>query len=192
MSLPFSDHTNAVISLRTGQQYALDSLFEEYYQALVYFAFRMIRSREDAQDIAIESFAKLWEKREGFENYQNIKGFLYLTTRNACIDYFRRTQKDRLLKSALHHLSDTFQEETTGLEQIRAETLRKITEEMEKLPQQCRSVFELSVIRGLKSRQIADQLNISVSNVTSQKSRAVHILRAALLKGLKGVFFWIG
>lgn len=176
-----SNHTNIVDSLNNGQQQALDGLFTQYYRALVYFAMRILKNQEEAEDIVIESFSKLWNNREKMESVQNIKGFLYLTTRNACVDHLRAERKIRDMQKELQALADPV-EQNTDMETTRAEMLRHIYEEMEKLPHQCRNVFKLSVIRGLKSRDIADELNISVSNVTSQKSRAIQLLRTALVK----------
>ena len=180
---PIHTHTDIVASLKDGQPQALDELFNQYYRALVYFALRIIKNHEEAEDIVIESFSKLWNNRERMESLQNIKGFLYLTTRNACINELRSRKKIHNLKEELHALIDPVLPDI-ALETFRAETLRYIYEEMEKLPQQCMNVFKLSVIKGLKSKDIAHQLNISVSNVTSQKSRAIRLLRTALVRKL--------
>ncbi len=180
MTLP-NNHTNIVVRLNNGQHEALEVLFEQYYRALVYFALRVIKSQEEAEDLVIESFSKLWNSREKMESVQNIKGFLYLTTRNACVDYIRRQRKMREMQTELQFFVEPSVQDM-DIETTRAEMLRHIYEEMEKLPQQCRDVFKLSVIEGLRSKEIAGELNISVSNVTSQKSRAIRLLRTALVK----------
>ena len=183
------NHTNLVYNLNKGQQQALDEVFAQYYRALVYFAIRIIKSQEEAEDIVIESFSKLWDYRERMESVQNIKGFLYLTTRNTCVDYIRAQKKLRDMQKELLLFADPVVQDS-DIEITRAETLRHIYEEMEKLPQQCQHIFKLSVIKGLKSREIARELNISVSNVTSQKSRAVRLLRTALVKRM--IHFIVG
>ncbi|MBN8858505.1 MAG: RNA polymerase sigma-70 factor [Sphingobacteriales bacterium] len=188
MDLP-QNNTAIIESLRDGQQRALDGLFAQYYRALVYFAMRIIKSQEEAEDIVVESFSRLWNNREKMESLQNIKGFLYLTTRNACVDHLRAQRKFRDIQKELQILADPIIADI-DIDTTRAETLRHIYEEMEKLPKQCRNIFKLSVIKGLKSRDIANKLNISVSNVTSQKSRAVQLLRTALVKRM--IHFFIG
>jgi len=182
-------HIDIVERLNNGQPQALEELFAQYYRPLVYFALRIIKSQEDAEDVVIETFSKLWDNREKMEGLRNVKGFLYLTTRNSCIDVLRAQKKMMEVKGDLHALAEpdlpSIETETT-----RAEILRQIGEEMEKLPKQCRNVFTLSVIQGLKSKDIANQLNISISNVTSQKSRAVRLLRTALMKRV--LHFFVG
>jgi RNA polymerase sigma-70 factor (ECF subfamily) len=48
------------------------------------------------------------------------------------------------------------------------------------LPDQCRAIFQLSRFGGLKYREIADQLNISIKTVEAQVSRALKHLRDQL------------
>jgi len=181
MSEEANKHIDIVERLNHGQPQALEELFAQYYRPLVYFALRIIKSQEEVEDIVVETFSKLWDNREKMEGLQNIKGFLYLTTRNSCIDVLRARKKMMEVKEGIYILSDPALP-SIETEMTRAETLRLIKDEMEKLPKQCRDVFKLSVIQGLKSKDIANQLNISISNVTSQKSRAVRLLRTALLK----------
>ena len=56
----------------------------------------------------------------------------------------------------------------------------KIDEAISGLPDQCKKVFELSRQRGFKNREIAEELNISVSVVEKHISKALHKLREAL------------
>lgn len=176
---PSNDDTDLIAGLKTGNEKALDALFTQLYRPLVYFALRIIKSREEAEDIAVDAFSKLWNRRMGFESYAALKAFLYLTVRNACLDYLRQLKR---APASSEDLTVLMQEDAFEAEQIQAELLQKIYEEMEKLPKQCRQVFKLSVLDGLKSKEIASHMRISVTNVTSQKTRAVLLLRTALLK----------
>ncbi|MCO5235231.1 MAG: sigma-70 family RNA polymerase sigma factor, partial [Chitinophagaceae bacterium] len=115
------NHTNIVDSLNNGRQQALDELFAQYYRALVYFAMRIIKNQEEAEDIVIESFSRLWDNRERMESVQNIKGFLYLTTRNACVDYLRAQKKIRDIQKELQFRSEPMVGDI-DIETTRAET----------------------------------------------------------------------
>ena len=52
--------------------------------------------------------------------------------------------------------------------------------EIEELPDQCKSIFKLSRINGLKNQEIADKLDISVRTVETQIYRALKILKSRL------------
>jgi len=185
--LPDND-TELIYKLRNGDEQALSYLFDQFYKALCYFAFRIINNKEEAEDIVIGVFSKLWDRKGDFENLLKIKGFLYVTTRNGCYDYLRKAAKENKTQKDLLNLLTQNEDEYFEAEKTMAEVLRKVYAEIENLPVQCKTVLKLSVFEGLKSKEIADQLNISVSNVTSQKSRAVKLVKTALLK--QKVLFW--
>ena len=59
--------------------------------------------------------------------------------------------------------------------------IERITENtIEELPDQCKSIFKLSRINGLKNQEIADKLDISVRTVETQIYRALKILKSRL------------
>jgi RNA polymerase sigma-70 factor (family 1) len=186
------DDIHLIAGLKTGRESALNALFDQFYQALCYYAIKMINDQSEAEDIVTDTFSKLWNRKEDFETMQHVKGFLYISTRNACLDHLRQKQRNRTAQKELSYLLTSEEEEGLVAEQIRTEVLRKIYEEIEKLPKQCRQVFELSVFEGLKSKDIAKRMDITVSNVTSQKSRAVHLLRTAVLKRIIAWILWLG
>ena len=68
------------------------------------------------------------------------------------------------------------------LESIRAEVLRRIEEDIKALPEKYKVVFELTYYSGMNSRQIAEKLGLSVTNVTTLRSRALQLIKKELLK----------
>lgn len=69
--------------LRTGDRQALKEIYLYHYSALFFFAYRLVQNAADANDVTSECFIKLWRRHARFKNADNIKGFLYLTCRNA-------------------------------------------------------------------------------------------------------------
>jgi RNA polymerase sigma-70 factor (ECF subfamily) len=167
-----------IIKLRHGEGQALTLLFDEYYTALHYFAFRLIENNEEAEDIVLDIFGKLWTRRENFESLVNIKAFLYIATRNTCFNYLHQKRRHAGYKKDLAYLADMSNEERSEQLKIEAELLRNIHTAIEKLPDRCRIVFELTYFEGLKTDEIAKKLNITISTVTSQRHRAIQLLRA--------------
>jgi RNA polymerase sigma-70 factor (ECF subfamily) len=179
-----SDATT-VYAFRNGNTKALTYFFNCYYSPLVFFAGRLISDTTAAEDIVEESFIKLWERHQDFETAQNIKAFLYISTRNACMDYFRKNQRQtESHKDFSYTASSSEDPEDVFLnnETIRAEVLGEIYQEIERLPTKAREVFKLSYLKGLKNQEIADQMGISVNTVKNQKARAIQLLKVVLLK----------
>lgn len=166
--------------LRSGKAEAMIPFFDLFYSRLCYFAERLIRNRPAAEDIVEDSFLKLWKKHADFGSIQNIKAFLYITTRNACLNFLKQTQRDEASKKELAYLSVEMEDFVLN-NMIRSEVLQEIHREIEKLPTQSRKVFKMSVLENMKNQEIAIALDISVHTVKNQKMRAMQLLRMSLL-----------
>lgn len=176
-SLPLDN--DIIDSLRKGDPDALQTLLKHYYSALCLFAERLLGDSAAAEDIVGESFVKLWNKRTNFENHQNLKAFMYITVRNACLNYLKQAKRDSLSKKQLAYLTGE-KEEFVLNEMIRAEVLKEIMDEISNLPEQCRKVLKLGYLEGMKNQEIADLLNISIHTVKNQKARAIQLLKIRL------------
>lgn len=162
--------------LKSENPKAFAFFFDLHYNPLCYFAERLVKDQQVAEDVVEESFMKLWDKRSDFESEHGIKAFLYITTRNACINIIKQSQRDTLSQAEMLYLADK-KEEFVLNEMIRSEVLRVIGRELDKLPVQCRTILKMSYVKGLKNHEIANQLDISVHTVRNQKARGLQLLR---------------
>lgn len=176
-SLPLDN--DIIVSLRKGDPDALQTLLKHYYSALCLFAERLLGDSAAAEDIVGESFVKLWNKRTNFENHQNLKAFMYITIRNACLNHLKQQKRESLNQKQLAYFTGE-KEEFVLNEMIRAEVLKEIMEEINNLPEQCRKVLKLGYLEGMKNQEIADLLNISIHTVKNQKARAIQLLKIRL------------
>jgi RNA polymerase sigma-19 factor, ECF subfamily len=176
-SLPLSN--DIIDTLKKGGPDALQSLLKQFYNPLCLFAERLLADRAAAEDIVGESFIKLWNKRTDFETMQNIKAFMYITVRNACLNHLKQAKRESLNQKQLAYLTSE-KEEFVLNEMIRAEVLKEIMREIDKLPEQCGKVLKLGYLEGLKNQEIADMLKISVHTVKNQKARAIQLLKIRL------------
>lgn len=176
-SLPLDN--DIIVSLKNGDPEALQTLLKHYYSALCLFAERLLADSAAAEDIVGESFVKLWKKRADFENHQNLKAFMYITVRNACLNYLKQAKRDSLSKKQHAYLTSE-KEEFVLNEMIRAEVLKEIMDAINNLPEQCRKVLKLGYLEGMKNQEIARLLNISVHTVKNQKARGIQLLKVRL------------
>lgn len=167
-------------SLKAGNSQVMITFFDLYYAPLCFFAYRLIRNRPAAEDIVEDSFMKLWKKHTDFESVQNIKAFLYITTRNACLNFLKQHQRDSASIRELAYLASEKEDHILN-SMVRTEVLREIYQEIEKLPAQSRKVFKMSILENMKNQDIARQLDISIHTVKNQKMRAMQLLRTKLL-----------
>jgi RNA polymerase sigma-70 factor (family 1) len=168
-------------SLRKGEDLALSFYFKLHAKSLVFFANRLINNSSEAEDVVADCFVKVWERRADFQTEENIKAFLYISCRNACLDYLRRIK----VKTSAQQVYLNQQEEgedTTLNHIITAEVLTILNEEISQLPENYREVFQLMYFDLKKTDEIADQLGLSVQTVRNYKARAIALLKTSMLK----------
>ncbi|HWK05564.1 MAG TPA: RNA polymerase sigma-70 factor [Puia sp.] len=164
-----------------GNSRAYTTIYNLCAPSIYYFAKRFVGDREVAEDITADTFIKLFRLHANFDSLINIRAFLRITTRNACLNYLRDLKsKDQQRKDLLYLLTQD-QEKGFPEDQYQAELLQRIYDEIEKLPKKCRQVFKLAFMDGLGNEEIAELLHINYQSVKNQKTRALKILRLALL-----------
>lgn len=153
-------------------------LFNTYYARLCYFAYKLVKDQEAAKDLAQDVFLKYWHKRNEYSSELAIKNFLYLSLRNACLNFIRH---DSVEKNYADTLADDTLEDEKGLAHlIKAEALVAIHNAIENLPEGCKTVLQLAYFEGLKNDQIANEMGVSINTVKTQKQRALKLLRLKL------------
>lgn len=170
-----------IAGFQQGSKEAFAAVYHMHYSRLYFFIKKLIDDREEAQDITAETFVKLWNLRSKFSTHENIKAFLYITARNACLDYLRYRQRQTANKQELSYVLLQNEEDIpTTNDEIRFEVVQQIFNEIENLPGQCKRIFKMAWIEGKKNAQIADELNLTEQTVKNQKVRAIKLLRMAL------------
>jgi RNA polymerase sigma-70 factor (ECF subfamily) len=164
-----------------GNSRAYTTIYNLCAPSIYYFAKRFVGDREVAEDITADTFIKLFRLHANFDSLINIRAFLRITTRNACLNYLRDLKSKDQQKKDLLYLLTQDQEKGFPEDQYQAELLQRIYDEIEKLPKKCRQVFKLAFMDGLGNEEIAELLHINYQSVKNQKTRALKILRLALL-----------
>ena len=93
MSVKMSIADFSIDRFRAGSLDDFQCVYELYYDTMYVFAYNLIHNEAEAQDMTTETFIKLWRLHANFESLNNIKAFLYVTNRNACLDALRFLQK---------------------------------------------------------------------------------------------------
>jgi RNA polymerase sigma-70 factor (ECF subfamily) len=166
-----------IIEFQKGDPTAFTTFFQMHYRPLCYFASQLIGSQPDAEDIVKDTYVKLWQKHGDFATPQNIKAFLYITTRNACLNFLRHVQVKESSRKELMYLEVEKGQDLVINQMIKAELMQEIYAEIEKLPEKRRMVFKMAYIEGLKNDEIATEMAISIHTVKEHKGKALQFLR---------------
>ena len=153
-----------------------EKVFHLFNPALVFFARRLVNDAAIAQDIVTEVFVKLWQKQADFKTVYSAKAFLYISTRNACLNHNQQVQYQTRIRETTRQQSNDI--ETGDMnEVIHAEVLQQVYNIVNGLPEKCKEVMLLSYTKGLDCHEIARQMRLSVHTVRNQKNRGVHLIR---------------
>lgn len=164
-----------------GEEEAFRMIFQQYFRPLCFFAQSIIEEMEPSRDLAQDALYKLWDRRLHFNTLGNIKAFLYITTKNACINYLKAEQR----RTARHQEVARQMEIDDGRIEVlitKEELLQQILLEVDSLPEKYGSVIKLAFMEGLSHQQISDRLSIPAATVRKQKERGLKLLQNTILK----------
>ncbi|HEY4150770.1 MAG TPA: sigma-70 family RNA polymerase sigma factor [Chitinophagaceae bacterium] len=175
------DAASIAKKFRQGKADAVQYIYKTHYRPLCAFAGKMVGNQLEAEDIAIDSILKLLEKKERFETLSAINSFLYVSVRNACVDFLRAMQRRNNLHREIFYLSAPGEDRVIW-EKDRVKIVKEIYVQVENLPPQCREVFKQLFYKRKSSARVARGMGISPQTVLNQKVKAIRFLRTALQK----------
>jgi RNA polymerase sigma-70 factor (ECF subfamily) len=163
--------------LKAGNKTAFEQIFRFYYQDLCRFAMFLSLSPEDAEEIVQEMFFKLWQNHTSLTVPVAVKSYLYASVKNAVLN----KHKHEKVKSAFIESNSSLEFDLDSSEIMEnAESLKNIENAINQLPEKRREVFIKCKIDGLKYKDIADELGISIKTVENQMGEALKFLRQKL------------
>ena len=181
MKKKFLDKENWLTAFNQGSSSAFRIIFESYNKILFTCAMQLVKDKEQAEDIVSEAFTKLWQRHDVFQTEEHIKAFLFVTTRNASLNYLRHIQRKTASQSELSYLQRDKDDQDIITDMIEGELLRKIYPLIETLPNKCKTIFKLIYFEDASTDEVAEKLHITPRNVLNQKRRAIQLLKKRLL-----------
>ena len=163
--------------------HTLEKYFRWMYRPLCLYALNITESYEDSEDIVQQIFVELLEKAiAGSLEVGDMKGYVYTVVRNRAVKYAKKNQEKVSVESAMY-LTD---EKALSIS-VEEEAL--VWDWIDALPTERRNIFLMAKQQGMKYREIAIQLNISIKTVEGQMGKALKTLRD---KAIKIYLFFFG
>ncbi|WP_223233095.1 RNA polymerase sigma-70 factor [Chitinophaga sp. CF418] len=157
--------------IATGDENAYRQLFRLFYKPLCQFATSIVRSNEQAEEIASDVFVNIWKNRERLLQVGNLKVYLYVSTRNTALNYLNKQQLQHFSIDELS-VELTVADSTPEQLMISGEMARKMAEAVNNLPPRCKIIYKLIREDGLKYKEVASILEISVNTIDVQMAIA--------------------
>lgn len=156
-----------------------NEIVDQYYSSLCFFAERTLRERHPAEEIVQDVFVKYWQLQERFGHPKEVRKFLYLSVRNASLNYLRDGRVRAARQNDFLQQAPVTEDDVTR-NIIEAEVWREISLAMNNLPEQCGRVIRMSFEQGLSTAEIAQAMGVAESTVRNQKARGISLLRKML------------
>ncbi|RZF59766.1 RNA polymerase sigma-70 factor [Sphingobacterium corticibacterium] len=161
-------------------------IFKKHYRALCYFAWQMVQDEKTAEDLAQDAFVSYLNNKTELPDDENaIKSFLYSSIKHAV---FNLSRHNKVVRKFWERTVFTESDDIDYEHQIiRAEFMTAIYDALEKLPEGCRKIMVMSYVDGYSNEEIAQELEISINTIKTQKRRGLSVLR----EKLNFNYFWM-
>jgi len=172
------DECSLIQRLSAGDTEAFGTLVDAHQRRILRFAARMLGDADAAQDIAQETFLRLWRARARLRPEGDLGCYLLRIARNLCLDSLRarHVTEDMDESADLPQPPEDRLAASVGADAL-AEAVRRC---VQNLPEPQRVVFVLSFYEEMSYRDIAALLGCPVGTVASRKYQAVEALRRRL------------
>jgi len=167
-----------------------EEIFRTHYSELCSYAFNFTKDLDDAEEVVQDIFVKLWDNKKNIDVKTSIKSYLYSSVRNRCLNTIKHIEireKYKEFNKQEIELDENLQEN----ESEKTEMEQKLRNLIDNLPEKRRRIFIMSRYNGLKYKEIAEELSISIKTVENQMGKAMKFLRQELTELSVIIFFVI-
>ena len=166
---------------------AYKELYLLMFDSLFHFSYSFVKSKQVAEELVSDVFIKLWQIRTQLNAVDSLKLYLFGITKNFSLSYLARASKNLSIQLDEINLDEINIESVIEFKNpedlcISKETIKDVMQAIQNLPPQCQIIFSLVKVEGLKYKEVAKLLNISVFTVRNQVAIATKKIEDALLQ----------
>lgn len=152
-----------------GDKVAFSILMQRYLTPVILFVMRYFPQRTEAEDIAQETFIRLWSKAPVWQDKGiSVKAWLFKVAYNQCIDQMRKQKLEYTPE-----MDDSIIDEQAFIEQLMQieSDLSRQKLALDNLPERQRTAITLCAVKGLSNKETAIVMNISIDALESLLAR---------------------
>ena len=170
---------NTSVQTKTDSKCAIEDAFKTHFKGLQQYAYAIVKDEMMAEEMVQNVFYKLWKNRDTISITDTMAAYLYRSVYNESLNYLKH-QKVKMTYRA--HAARTMENINNAAEKLKLKQLEeKLDQALKELPEQCRTIFQMSRFEELKYLEIANKLGISVKTVENQMGKALKLLRLKLV-----------
>lgn len=159
------DDHSLIVQIKKGNTLAFKQLFDRHYHQLCYYLINFTNDKDAAEDMAQLVFVDFWNKKDTITVHSSVKSYLYKMAYHQFLDSLRQKKKEATVLEQLKY--EALQTISTPTEAELEQKSQRLWRVIARLPDRCQEVLKLKM-EGLKYKDIAEILGISVKTVESQ------------------------
>jgi RNA polymerase sigma-70 factor, ECF subfamily len=164
--------------IKNGNIAAFEKVFREFYAPLTLYVAGILKDKDVAEEIVQDFFYNFWKNRGQIDVHSSLKSYLFQSVRNRALKYIRHENVKQKYAAMVLDSSASLSSEMSVYELKELES--RINQVLDKLPPLCSQIFRMSRFEGLKYKEIAEKLSISIKTVEANMSRALTEFRQHL------------
>jgi RNA polymerase sigma-70 factor, ECF subfamily len=166
--------------IQGGDIREFERLFTKYYGPLCHHADKILNDMDTAEDLVQEFFYRFWKNRESFSPKLSLNAYLYQSIRNNALHYLEHIAVRKNYKEQVFNEFQKMEPAPVQTDVELTELNNIISETLTKMPERCSSIFRMNRFEGMKYREIASFLSISVKTVEADMGKALQMFRKSL------------
>jgi len=175
---------------KNGDHHSYKVLYEKYAPKLLGFSRKYLNSDIEAEETVQEVFIRIWEKRGNIDERQSFSSYIFQAAKHRIFNGFRKKVNEQAYLDFLI-ASEERKDRFTEMEVEYREIKLKAEQAISAMPPKRQEIFRLSREQGLKNKEIADKLKISIKTVENQMGQALKFLREELKEYQLVILFFL-
>jgi RNA polymerase sigma-70 factor (ECF subfamily) len=168
-----ADDQLLIAAVARGESHALEVLYDRYSGVVYRLAFRMLKHREQSEEIVQEVFWRVWRRSGSFERERGrVAQWIFGIAHNLCIDEMRRmrARPNPVYDDEDHPVIQQLIDDQVDVPAAAwaSEQRRVIVSALSSLPSAQREAIELAYFGGLSHQEIADQLDRPLGTIKTR------------------------
>lgn len=163
---------------KVSKRVEFELFFKENYSCFFYYSLQILNDEEVCRDIVGDAFEYAWGGYNHRNDVSNWKTYLYSYIRNKCVDHIRHQMVEEKHEEFIRQMYCEKEEEYEEMEE-QINTMREI---LSTLPPKTRLILQECYLRKKKYREVADEMEVSVSAVRKHIVKALKVLREGFTK----------
>jgi RNA polymerase sigma-70 factor (ECF subfamily) len=157
-----------------------EEVFKSHFKSLHAYAFTMVKDDVVAEELVQQVFYKIWERKAHLNIQTSLTAYLYRAVYHESLNHLKhqkvKTAYQSYASASMKHQSDNAEKKV-----LLSELEGRLRNALQELPEQCRTIFQMSRFEELKYQEIADRLGLSIKTVENQMGKALKLMRLKLV-----------